>query len=324
MRKNIFLYVKLILLIVIFAWIFKVVNVNETIKVLQKTNLFFFLLAFIINNLSSIFLTIKWHRLASPLEIKSDFTELLKLNYISIFYSTFIPGQASGELIKGIKLSKKEKAVQKVWIPIFIDKITNLFMVFVIGFIATLSDKTFRQNTGLILVISLLTILLFFTTIILFSENTEKIVSILKDFILRSLRTFNLNTKSIEEFSITYFKEYKKHDLLMLETFFWSLLIKAPHIFAFYFLSLSLNIDLNLIQNAWLFATVSLATILPISFAGLGVREGIVVAILSKIGISSSSALSLSLLIFLLGILAALIGGIIELLSDFKQKTINE
>ena len=319
MRKNFLLFLKLFLLFVIFFWIIKSVNVNETFTVLTKINLFYFLLAFVLNNLSNLFLTIKWYRLALPLKIQSDFFNLLKLNYISIFYSSLIPGQASGELIKGLKLTKSEGSSQKVWVPIFIDKITNLLIVFIIGFVAVLFDKDFRHNTSLVFIISFLTILLSFITIILFSDNTAKIAEFTKDSLARFLVLFKIKNELLNNFSLKYVEAYKKHDLLMLETLIWSLLIKLPHIFVFYILALSLNINLTVIESAWLFSIVSIVTLLPFSFSGLGIREGIIIVILSRLGVETSSALSLSILIFTVGILTALIGGIFELLSGLKE-----
>ncbi len=320
MRKNAFLFFKIALLILIFVWIFRSVNVQETVKVLAKTNTTIFFLAFLLNNTSNIFLTIKWHRLAKPLKIKSDIFELLKLNYISVFYSIFVPGQASGELIKGFKLAKREESTQKVWIPILIDKITNLFAVFCLGFIALLSDKDFNQNRNLIFVVTLSTAFLAFLTIILFSEHTNNLTSFAKDLLVSFLKLFKVKTKFLENFSLNYFENYKKHNFLLFETLFWSFAIKLPHVFTFYLLALSLDLNLNIIESAWLFAIVSIASILPISFSGLGIREGTVIVLLSQVGIGTSSALSLSMLIFIIGILTGLIGGILEMFSGFHSK----
>ena len=319
MKKYSF-FLKLVLLFIIFYWIFKSVNIKDTLNVLEKTNLSYFFFAFLLGNLSNIFLTIKWGRLAGPLKIKSNFFELLKLNYISIFYSSFLPGQSSGELIKGLRLTKKESSIQKVWVPIFIDKITNLLMVFIIGFVAVLSDKTFRTNSTLIFTISLLTVSFSVITLVLFSENTKRFIDFLRNKLIKCMRLVKLKTDLLENFSLTYLENYKKHNLLMFETLIWSALIKLPHVFTFYFLALSLNIDLDFIQCAWLFSIISLITLIPISFSGLGVRESTMIVILSQLGIERFNSLSLSILIFLTGILVAIIGGILELFSGNKNQ----
>ena len=322
MNKKHFL-LKLLILCIIFVFIFKSVNVSETIKIISKINLVYFFLSLLLNNISNVFLTIKWYRLSIPLKIKSSFIELLQLHYISIFYSIFLPGQSSGELIKGLKLSRREGAVQKVWVPIFIDKITNLLITVIIGFAAILSDNRFRQNTSLVFIIFLLTIFLIFLTAIFFSEKTAYFTNFLKDSLIRFLQIFKIEFKFLKNFSIDYFENYKKHDLLMFETILWSWVVKLPHIFATLFLALSLNINLSFIQSAWLFSIVSIVSLLPISFSGLGVREGTVLVLLSQIGVPNSASLSLSMLIFTAGIITGLIGGIVELFSGFKTEAKN-
>ncbi len=320
MRKYFFLLFKLVIFFAIFVWILKSVNINEAITLLKKTNLLYFLLAYLLNNLSNIFLTIKWHRLATPLGIKSSFLELLQLNYISTFYSIFIPGQASGELIKGLKLTKKEDSNQTVWIPIFIDKITNVLIVFLIGLIAVMYDNNFKNNISLIVLLSAITISLFLLTLVLFSENAAKIADLIKSKLMGCLTFFKLNTSFMSNFSLTYFEGYRKSKTILLETLFWSLLTKIPHIFSFYLLALSLSINLDIVQSACLFSLVSVTSLLPISFSGLGVREGTVIVLLSQLGISNSSALSLSMLIFITGILIGLLGGVLELFSGLKPQ----
>ncbi|MBI3308231.1 MAG: flippase-like domain-containing protein [Candidatus Melainabacteria bacterium] len=320
MRKKIFFLLKLILVITIFYWIIKSVNLTETYNTLLKANLILVVIAFLMNNLSNIFLTIKWYRLSKPLKLKSSFMELLKLNYISVFYSSFLPGQTSGELVKGAKLTKTEGAVQKVWIPIFIDKATNLLITFLIGFVAIIMDENLRNNNYLLFSVSIATLLFTFITMILFSEHTEKAIRFLKDKLVQVMDIFKIDSSLIKQLSVSYFDYYKKHDLLMLETLCWSTLVKIPHIFALYFLALSLNITIDITQAAWLFAVVFLVTILPVTFSGLGVREGAVIIILSEFGIDKSSALGLSVLIFTLGIAMALIGGICELFPNSHKK----
>ena len=320
MRKNLFL-VKILILFLILFWIVKSVNLSETLTVLAKTNPLYFFIALFLNNLSNLFLTIKWYKLAYPLKIKSSFMDLLKLNYISVFYSLFVPGQSSGELIKGLKLLKKEGSHQKAWVPIFIDKITNLLVMFVIGFVGIFYDERLRKNNILLLLVSLLTLCTFITTIILFSEKTNKIVHFAKKGILKVLKLFKIKNDSVEVFSLSYLEHYKKNDKLIFETMFWSVLTKLPHLFAFYFLALSLKMNLTLIECSWLYVIIFLASILPISFAGLGVREGTILLSLSQLGISNSTSLSYSMLIFTNGIIIGLIGGLIEIFSTLKSSS---
>jgi uncharacterized membrane protein YbhN (UPF0104 family) len=67
----------------------------------------------------------------------------------------------------------------------------------------------------------------------------------------------------------------------------------------------------------------SLVLILPISFAGLGVREGTYVFLFSQAGMAQEVALSLSLLVYALGTVSpGLVGGVIYVLrgaSSYRE-----
>ncbi|MEE9543049.1 MAG: lysylphosphatidylglycerol synthase domain-containing protein, partial [Thermodesulfobacteriota bacterium] len=54
----------------------------------------------------------------------------------------------------------------------------------------------------------------------------------------------------------------------------------------------------------------TVASMVPISLAGLGVREGIFIYLFTKIGTSQEEALSLSLLFFFATLIISIIGGI--------------
>lgn len=69
-----------------------------------------------------------------------------------------------------------------------------------------------------------------------------------------------------------------------------------------------LGISANPLLVAALFQPTTLVTILPISFAGWGLREGALVAILSTIGVSSLDALPLSLAYGAILLISSLIG----------------
>lgn len=60
-------------------------------------------------------------------------------------------------------------------------------------------------------------------------------------------------------------------------------------------LSLGLGVDANPLVVALLFQPVTLITLVPITLAGWGIREGALVAVLSAVGVPSSDALPLSL-----------------------------
>jgi hypothetical protein len=65
---------------------------------------------------------------------------------------------------------------------------------------------------------------------------------------------------------------------------------------------------------AWIVSAVSLVHLLPISLAGLGLREGAYALLLQQYGVPFSLGLSLSLAVFGIILAQALIGGLVEML----------
>jgi uncharacterized membrane protein YbhN (UPF0104 family) len=75
----------------------------------------------------------------------------------------------------------------------------------------------------------------------------------------------------------------------------------------------ALDLDLSLATVGWTRAAAMLVAILPVSIAGLGVREGVLVLLLAPYGISAADALAYGLLAFVVSVLVpGLAGAIVE------------
>ncbi len=86
----------------------------------------------------------------------------------------------------------------------------------------------------------------------------------------------------------------------------------------------SLDIAVTVLDCLVLFPPVMLITMIPISIAGWGVREGAMVVVFGFIGVPQADALVLSVLIGLLFILISLPGGLIWLVGGHRRKELTE
>jgi uncharacterized protein (TIRG00374 family) len=82
---------------------------------------------------------------------------------------------------------------------------------------------------------------------------------------------------------------------------------------SFWVLFLTLGLRVGFLDAGWVRSAVTLLAMLPITVAGLGVREGGHVLLLVPLGVSSGQAVAVSWLRFLTGLCAALLGGVLEL-----------
>ncbi|HES59635.1 MAG TPA: hypothetical protein ENO18_04305 [Caldithrix sp.] len=67
-------------------------------------------------------------------------------------------------------------------------------------------------------------------------------------------------------------------------------------------------------------AAINIITMLPVSFAGLGVREGSLIFLLGNYGINPDTAFAYSLLLFFNMTLVSLFGGLIEFFDFLSGK----
>jgi glycosyltransferase 2 family protein len=85
-------------------------------------------------------------------------------------------------------------------------------------------------------------------------------------------------------------------------------------------LSQSLGFDLALVTAIWVSAAVYAAVLLPISVAGLGVREVTLLKSLALLSVPPNLSVALSVLMFADPVLNALIGGVVQFVSAARRR----
>ena len=86
----------------------------------------------------------------------------------------------------------------------------------------------------------------------------------------------------------------------------------------YYFAALALNLEINFLSFLFMVPIVLLIAMVPISIGGLGVRENTTAYFLQMLGVSSTSAIALPLLVLFLLIIESIIGGIFFLIRRPK------
>ena len=77
-----------------------------------------------------------------------------------------------------------------------------------------------------------------------------------------------------------------------------------------------LGIEVAFGDYVWIVALVMMAQVLPITIAGIGVREGLFAFLLGQYGVPTTTAVALSLVVFSVTLLFGIVGGILGLVSD--------
>ena len=88
-------------------------------------------------------------------------------------------------------------------------------------------------------------------------------------------------------------------------------------------LAQGLSIDVEFSALLVLMPPVILASLLPVSFAGWGVREGAMIAMLGTVDVEPENALVLSVAFGFLTLILSLPGALVWFFSDNRKSTVN-
>jgi uncharacterized membrane protein YbhN (UPF0104 family) len=100
---------------------------------------------------------------------------------------------------------------------------------------------------------------------------------------------------------------------------FLSILVQVGGVLTLWFVGMGLGLDIPVTYYCILGPMVSLLTLLPISFNGMGLRELGMVVFLAPLGVSESSATTLGVLWFAVSAAVSLLGGLVYLLGAYPN-----
>ncbi|MBI5048033.1 MAG: flippase-like domain-containing protein [Deltaproteobacteria bacterium] len=233
-----------------------------------------------------------------------SFPKVLSIYFVGMFFNNFMPSMVGGDIAKGYYLYKVSGKGGAVVATLFMDRYAGFTALMAITTVATVIGYQLVQGTVVPLLLVFLIGAYVIGSLVLWVESFHGWV--LK--ILSKLKLFGLNEK-IDSLYKSIMK-YKGFYGILSKAFMLSLIIQSTVIISYYILSAALGMSLPFGYFFLLIPLTTAVAMLPISLAGLGIREGAFVFLFTKVGATQAEALSLSLLWFFISAFINLIGGI--------------
>jgi uncharacterized protein (TIRG00374 family) len=311
MNKRVVLIIKLLLTSIILTYIFIKIPFSDILKTLFSGNLFLFILALLLTIPATLLSSFQTKYLTSIQKMSISFKEILKVYLTASFYSLFLPGTLLGGAVKWYKF-KKHGSKSSAAVVVVFNRYLEVFIVTLIGLLFSIPALIGSKYTYLLPVWFIAFLLLFASYVFLLNASAlNKIEKIFNK--IPSPQAFKRKVRHL-------FAAMHEYQNLTLKDHFEILLIMFLYhflsIISFYLLALSIDVSLSILVLGWIRSIVILSSILPISYSGLGVREGIIIYLFRFYGVPASEALVISLLSFARNLSIPLVGGIIEL-KDF-------
>jgi glycosyltransferase 2 family protein len=247
--------------------------------------------------------------------IRIGLARLVKIYLIVSFYALAIPGDLAAGGITWIKLGKEAKAWAESGISIVYLRLLNTLFLFIIGTIGIMADPFFfstRFRPVFIIAIIMLTLSLvpFFSPVV--ACALEKCLNRMLGYMPARISQLSVWSKC---FSVL--REFPGHTRgRLLGCVVLSLLTHGCNIAQLYIASQILSLDLPFTVMVWLSPVLTILGMFPFAFGGLGVREGLLLLILSPYPVSNAQKVAFSLLIYLVSLLT---GGLLGAFFEMKD-----
>jgi glycosyltransferase 2 family protein len=314
LKKKIFLVIKLLVSFGLLAYLLLLFDWERTIAILQNVQISKIFFIPLISLVGFVFASLRWILLLSDNDIKFSFITGFWGYWMGLFYSNFLPGVIGSDIIRaGLVVKKKKCSVITSATIVLMERITGIIALFLsMSIILLIMPSTIRgllseTDTSQLIVFAIMIlmgsgVLLLGRSIwpkLLLSFTQKKVVQ----YIYNLLTTMALIKQETFLISVVL-----------------SFLFETMDILTVYFFARAFGFDLPLMLFFAIMPIVYVVTVLPISLGGLGVREGVLVFLLSQTGVPTSDAITLSFMIYINRLFVGGIAGLIQLFINLKGK----
>ena len=287
---------------------------QHILELMARIKIGFIFLAIFFICLERIVIAARWPILVRIKGHSITFWDAFKMDWIAIFFGMALPSIATGDVIRGYRLTRLIDDLKTSLSSIVLDRMIGFVTL---GFMAVLSLflgwKTFGPHTAFTSLCCFILIVGF----IWFFVVSPRIFEIFGNIFFFLRRTKGWKYVSLIHNDIS---QYRTSGFSILVVFLLSFVTQAIRILIVYIVALSINSTLPFFYFILFVPIVFFIKLLPISIGGFGAREATFAVMYSMAGMASEEGVLVGVLITVLTILFVVPGGIMFLLHRHKVR----
>jgi len=333
-KKRLLDLAKVIVSLILIFLLLREIGWQETLKKLLQAHPGYLLAALVVALLGVVVRAYRWQVLLSALEVEVPLGQLTALYFIGFLFTNVLPTGFGGDPIRMYELSRYTHRTAESAGTVIADRFFGLIVLQAMAVVALpfgywLVEPWMIAFTVLLLAGSLAAVWLLLNRQLWQSlgERLKHLAPLAqKQGSILSKIAGRVGNLSIAEGLKRFYQSLRGYNAPAVgKTLGVSLIFNILLITMNYLIGLSLGAR-GSIWYYFLFVPItSIVTMLPVSFAGLGVREGAYVLLFTQAGMLRQTALSLSLLVYVISIFTpGLIGGVIYALKGARDYAAEE
>lgn len=258
----------------------------------------------------------RWKLLLAPLQVFPSFWEMTVDSLVGLFYGLFVPTGLAGDAVRAIRLGRRHQALPQAFLAGTVDRLMGLWALLLLFGVQLATNPRLFSQFQVPWLTWLIVAGIFFSTVFLISRRLVSIISQLKDSIFRRYPTIIFADKIDQLWQLV--ETYSQAKPYFIASLAVSILYQLLITFVYYAGANLIGVTLPFGDFIWIVVLVTLVQLIPITVAGLGVRESAFIFFLGWYQISATTAVALSLIVFSVSLLFGLLGGLLSLI-DLKQ-----
>lgn len=277
-----------------FYFLFQYVDFDKLIAILAKSHGGIILVALLFQLVSTYIAAYRWRLIMKLLVFDESVSYYVKSYFKGTFFNQVLPSSIGGDAVRIIDLTQKGYDKKDAVYGVFVDRVVGLVGLLVLNLLATvIFYGAFDSNFSMLII--LITVAGISGFAMLF--HLEKIK------FLANYKFLNLFHRLAKRLNTLYADR-----TLLIKHITISVVVHLFSVLTIY--ALALSIDFHMPFQIFLIAVppVFLLTIVPISLAGWGIREGAMVGIFMLVGADETKVLAMSILYGLLLIISSFPG----------------
>lgn len=297
MNHRLQLCLKIVVSTLLLGWIFSRIDFQTVVSQIGTLNPLYLLAVFVLSLLGFLISTEKWRLLLASLEQRPSYWALLRLFWMGAFFNNFLPGRTGGDVIRAYGIAPATQNNTQAITSVIVDRGLNLIALVALAWVSLIATShTLPEFPHTVLIAGSSLVMAASTLGFVYLRNAAPIQTTRFKWLQEAVMAL----QNIAKMS----KTFAKASLL-------SLLYQSTVVLSNYGVAKSLGIDLN--PSVFFFAipVTALITLIPISLNGFGLREGAYALIFVPLGISSASAISISLVATGCMMAISLVGGLL-------------
>lgn len=284
------------------ALLFTFVDFWGAFGILLQTDPYWLALGAVLFVPDRMFSAFRWFMLLKHIQPQVRFLELFRVTLVSGFLGFFFPGTMGGELLRIYGARSSNVPVPAAAASVLMERFFGIFGLLALVFAGPFLLAAPLQIPAMATTAWICLVILILATLLVFNSAARALT---RRLMPKAIGKY-VNPKLDDFYSALDL--YRGARRVLFETFLFALafqVFRSTHIFI---LALAVGITIDWSTFLALEPIVRMATLLPFSFQGAGVRELGFVVTLGTVGVPAERALALSALFFIFIVLATIPG----------------